>query len=257
MPAFSERIGIPPHDYRPGHSETGVLFSHGLSVDRNEYLDFFHFLATKMNDLGFHTLQIDYCGHGDNKYPLNIALQLLEALRAVDFLKARGCKRLIFVGCSFGAGPMTFAMNRAEVPARGILICPVLNYSRQLLSGETEWAQQEFSPSAVQESIFHQYHVLAEGFRIPSEVITEMQIVKLDAEFTRCADSLLIIAGESDSVLSIETMRALSCELRLTNLIVVEKMDHGYTQIGDELGQSTASLRNRDRILDEIVKWGA
>lgn len=237
-----------PCTYRRGSSGRAVVFSHGLSVDRHEYLGLFDFISEYTRKTAAHSVQFDFCGHGTNTQPLSIKRQFEEITCVCTALTELGVVEILIVACSFGAGPALFALNEVPNVRHAVLLCPVLDYDLMLLRGQSEWSREEFSKESLQTAYDSGKLKMTNGFEMPAAVLEEMTRVNLTEYLRRGSSKITAIVAEADTMLSAsDTLRILH-ETNVESVITIKDMDHGYMAVGDDQGLSPESIANRDVI---------
>src|SRR6266498_3419392 len=94
--------------------EALVLWLHGISVNRDEYLGLFKEGAEHLANQGIDSLRIDFRGHGESAgSPADFSVigQMLDVQAAIRYLSDSYGSRLpplFLVGASFGAPPALF-----------------------------------------------------------------------------------------------------------------------------------------------------
>ena len=229
-----------------------IIWMHGISVNKDEYLGFFHEGAKRLGDRGIGSIRFDFRGHGDssgNSLDFSIVGQNLDVRAIVDFAQhnfARGT-RLHIVGASFGAPPAIFAA--ARYPIRSIcLIAPVLSYRRTFIEPETEWGREIFSIDRLQKLDKTGRLYIESEFCVSHRFVEEMRIIRPDTVLADLKQRILIMHGNRDSMVPYDATAQICEGLQHVTLLTLEGADHGFMQEGDDEGVSPNSLSNKETI---------
>src|SRR5262245_39256508 len=135
-----DKVTIPAIVNVPGvHPEEVYLLLHGLTTDKNEYLDFYTQVARRLAITGIGSVRFDFRGHGESRAPaseftiLNSASDVLACSRWLrdEYPDARQN----VLGTSFGAGAGIVAV--AAMPSwfnKLRLLAPILNLEELYMS---------------------------------------------------------------------------------------------------------------------------
>ena len=237
-----------------------VLWLHGITVDKNEYLDFFkdgaEFLASK----GFDSLRIDFRGHGASEgttKDFSIIGQLIDTKTAVKYITDYyGVNTEIYIlGCSFGAPPAIYtALEYPEIIKKILLISPVLSYRRTFLNPETEWAQELFNSETIALLEKNDELFLDEHFSIGMRLVEEMKVIRPESDIKLTKQETFIIHGDADSMVPFNVSKEISNVSSKISLHTVKGMDHGFMDEFDEEGTGQKSLENKNNIYELIVE---
>lgn len=244
------------------HQHTFAILLHGITTDRNEYLDFYRAVTERIFRRGVSSLRFDFRGHGksqEEQSAFSPIGQVLDLIGAINFLaaskKADNCKLIAF-GTSFGAGPALFVSRLLPNIFAGIyLLAPVLDYRVTFLEPKTAWAKEYFSAEALANSLKYGSLKLDE-FNVGIRAITEMAFLNPSSVAQAIRDiPIRIVHGEEDSMVPIEQSENLQASAKNVSLLKIPGMDHGYNAIGDEDGRSVESARNLTTIVDDFLAF--
>ena len=231
-----------------------VLWLHGITVDKNEYLGFFgegaNYLAKRQCD----SLRIDFRGHGSSSgssLDFSIAGQMLDVEAALgyllDYYSTRSLK-IHIVACSFGAPPAIFiALQRAAIGTL-VLIAPVLSYKRTFLEPETEWAKGIFTQTALSSAAKTNQLFFNPDFPISMRLIEEMALIQPNQALAELTRPTLVIHGDADSIVPFNASKEAVRRARYAKLKRFRGMDHGFTDKEDDTGTTPRSIENKRRI---------
>jgi hypothetical protein len=91
-----------------------------------------------------------------------------------------------------------------------------------------------------------------EDFAISSRLVEEMRIIDPEAALRRIIQRVVLIHGDSDTMVPYAVSEKIADEVQQINFISFSKMDHGFTDINDDSGDSPESIRNKNRIYEVI-----
>ncbi len=244
---------------RSGSSDV-IVWMHGITVDKNEYLDFYREGESCFEKQGVSSVRFDFRGHGESSgtsLDFSIIGQNFDAQAVIE---ATGRwlgsgSRIHVVGTSFGAPPAIFAAARYPQLIHSVtLIAPVLSYRRTFLEPETEWAKEIFSSEGWRDLNDTGRLCFDETFCVSHRLVEEMRVIRPDIAMAELLQPIVIIHGENDSMVpypaSVEACRALPG----VRFVSLANTDHGYTYEGDEAGQSDASRANKETIFRLIAE---
>lgn len=247
-----------------GKGKAIILWLHGITVNRNEYLNFFKDGAALLKTKGVDSLRIDFRGHGKSSgtsLDFSVVGQMLDVEVSIAYLTTRydlGVQGIHIVACSFGAPPAIFTALRHPNTVRSItLIAPVLSYERTFLAPETPWAQSIFNSETFSRLIKTNKLYVNDDFPISSRLVEEMHIIDPEDALRRVTQRVVIIHGDSDTMVPYAVSEEIAREIQHIKFISFRNMDHGFTDVNDEDGDSAESIENKNRIyeiIDETCK---
>jgi pimeloyl-ACP methyl ester carboxylesterase len=239
----------------PEQPRCACVLLHGLSVDRDEYADFYVDLAEKLAFAGVASARFDFKGHGSraNKWKqLSVTSQVADTMSVMEWLRARYQllpPRIGIVATSFSAPAAIYAAwIRPDIVNRLALISPVLDYDVTFLNPMTAWGLDNFGERNIARA--HKTGVLmVDGEqRLPDALFDEMAILDPLRQLSSLDCRTLIVHGSQDSMVPIGPARA-AAVFPQVDLVEISNMDHGPFHIDDETGESGASLRLRAEVI--------
>ena len=239
-----------------------AILMHGITTDRNEYLDFYKDLADHLAQHQISSLRFDFRGHGTSKEkqttfsPIG---QVLDLVGAVNFLNDRSDlsrARLVAFGTSFGAGPAIFTSKfRSGTFSRLYLLAPVLDYEMTFLKPRTNWEREYFTNKALA-AAYKNGSLKLDQFDVGVRALAEMNLLNPAATAKELeALPIRIVHGEADSMVPIDQSETLSRLVPNISLLKMPGMDHGFNASGDDEGTDQRSLQNRAKIFEDFVSF--
>lgn len=235
-----------------------VIWTHGISVDKDEYLGFFRDGAQWLARKGITSIRFDFRGHGGSSgssLDFSIVGQNLDTRAVIEFVQQEfsGRARIHVVGASFGAAPAIFAAARYSDTIESVaLISPVLSYVRTFLKPETEWAKELFSDDQLRALYNSGRLYLDSTFCIGPRLVEEMWIIRPDTELRHLSQRVLAIHGNRDSMVPFDATVQACRGLEHVVFVTLQGADHGFMQEGDEEGLTPQSLANKEAIFRKL-----
>jgi pimeloyl-ACP methyl ester carboxylesterase len=237
-----------------------VLWLHGITVDKNEYLGFFEDGAEYLAEKGVDSFRFDFRGHGQSggsSLDFSIAGQMLDLEAALDYLICYYQKpklKIHVVGCSFGAPPAIFMAIRRNIFGKLILIAPVLSYKRTFLEPETQWAKEIFNEKTLLKAKQTNRLFINPKFPISMRLIEEMVLTMPEIAFREVRQPTIVIHGDEDSMVPFGVSKSAVKHARCAKLKRFRHMDHGFNDADDEKGTSSRSIKNKQRMFKIIER---
>lgn len=241
-------------------AEGVVLWLHGITVDKNEYLGFFEDGAEYLEKKGVDSLRIDFRGHGQSSgssLDFSVAGQMLDLEVALDYLICyyQNPKLKIYVvACSFGAPPAIFMATRRNMFRKLVLIAPVLSYKRTFLEPETKWAKEIFNEKTLLKAAKTNRLYINPKFPISMRLIEEMVLTKPEIALCELRQPTIVIHGDADSMVPFNVSKSTVKRARCAKLKRFRHMDHGFNDADDEKGTAERSVKNKQRMFKIIER---
>lgn len=239
-----------------------VIWMHGISMDKDEYLGFFYDGANALAYEGYPSIRFDFRGHGDsqgNSLDFSIVNQTLDVEAVIKFVQntyGSSPFRLHLVGASFGAPSAVFAAARHPDMIQTVcLISPVLSYQRTFLKPETEWATELFGEGQMQMLERTGRLQLDSEFCIARRLVEEMHVVRPDVALRELRQSVLVFHGNCDSMVPYDATVEACRGLNHVRLVTMDGIDHGYMVLGDDEGLAPQSIANKKEIYRQLIDF--
>lgn len=237
-----------------------AILLHGITTDRNEYLDFYRTLSDHLASNAVSSLRFDFRGHGTSKEPqtaFSPISQVLDLMGAANFLKQKlgpSAERQVIFGTSFGAAPSIFLSKMVPSQFKKIyLLAPVLDYRMTFLDPKTSWAREYFTAQTIADARVKGY-LLLDQFKVGIRALSEMDLLDPTQAAAQLKQTRIrIVHGRQDSMVPVEQSLHLRDFAGHVSMIEIDNMDHGFNAIGDDEGTSAQSLQNRQRIFDDFL----
>lgn len=247
------------------HSDTQAnrgtyILCHGLSTDKNEYLDFYKLLGSALLDSGFSVLRFDFPGHGDaaadsELFSLRTCFYETVLMAQLASKTLEPGQPLNFFGTSFGAGPAVFAAaTAASITQRVTLLAPAVQYRDLYIDPVCPTRRQNYAN-------FFENALLREGVVEIGDFVSlnwknavEFSTVNLSAQIEAIEDRLTILHGTEDGAIPLSLVQKLASKHPGAKLVERSGMEHGFTNLGDQTGKDPRSLDNIDAIVLEAVR---
>lgn len=235
-----------------------VIWMHGITVDKDEYLGFFRDGAKALASQGISSIQFDFRGHGQSSgssLDFSIVAQNLDVQAVVEFIQRQVSRkaRIHVVGASFGAPAAIFAAARyIDRVASVSLISPVLSYRRTFLEPETEWAKELFSARQLRRLGDSGRLYFDSEFCISPRLVEEMRIIRPDIALGDLQQRVLAVHGTRDSMVPFNATAQVCRGLEHVTLVTLDGADHGFMQEGDDEGITPQSIANKEGIYRKL-----
>jgi len=246
-------INIPPK------TNGFVLMMHGITVDKDEWENFYVETANELNMMGLGTLRFDFRGHGESgnsSMDVSIIGDILDIKASIEQIRKHWSGKIVFIATSFGAGPAILTASQIQEMIQCIiLIAPVIDYEATFLKPRTEWAKASFNQIALKELTKKGYLYLDKSFKLSARLIEEFRFIKPYEILDKIQIPVLLIHGEKDSMVPFEISNEHSHPNLFSKFLALSNMDHGYPDIDDDTGKGPKSQENKRKIFYEINQF--
>ena len=236
-----------------------VVWLHGITVDKDEYLNFFKDGAEWLARSGIASLRFDFRGHGKSSgSSLDFSVvgqnyDVRAAIEAVHKWYGSGV-RIHLVGASFGAPPAIFAALKFRSCVNSIfLMSPVLSYQRTFIEPQTEWAAELFSAKQMADLDRTGQLFMNERFCIGHQLVGEMEVIQPDREIERICQPLTIVHGDRDSMVPYDVSAEVCRRMKNIQFETLSGADHGYMKYGDDEGLLEESATNKRNVFELLL----
>lgn len=235
-----------------------VVWLHGITVDKDEYLDFFRDGATWLQEEGISSLRFDFRGHGSSSgssMDFSIVGQNYDVRAAIEAVQqwSQSPIRMHLVGASFGAPPALFgALKFASSVASVFLISPVLSYEKTFFEPSTEWAAEVFSREKRNELDRTGKLYMDPEFCIGHRLLGEMEVIQPDRVLELVRQPVTVVHGDKDSMVPYHVSQQICTAIPNIRFLTLPGADHGYMKAGDDEGHLDESIANRQKVFQLI-----
>lgn len=241
-----------------GESKDVIIWLHGITENKNEYLNFFKDGSKWFENYGISSIRFDFRGHGNSSgisSDFSIVGQIIDALTVINYIKnnSLNANRIHLVGLSFGAPPSIYlSMKYPDLIKSLTLVAPVLSYKRTFIKPETEWAKSLFSEKNVNELEKTGRLYFNESFFIGLNLYIEMNLVNPEMFLQKIIQPTLVMHGDRDSMVPYDATYQICKGISNLNLVTLFGADHGFMQEGDDDGLLKKSKENKIFIYEKI-----
>lgn len=236
-----------------------VIWLHGISVNKDEYLNFFKDGAEYLKTHDVDSIRLDFRGHGlssGSSRDFSIVGQVLDIRSVIEYAKEYYKKDVdvFLVGCSFGAPPAIMTAIAEPLIKKICLISPVLSYKRTFLAPETEWAKQLFNIDTIKNLYCSNQLYFDDDFCISTKLFEEMKYIIPECLIKKVEQPIVVIHGDADSMVPYTVSAEISNRNKRIKFVPIKDMDHGFMDKADEEGITSKSLSNKLHIYELILE---
>ena len=246
----------------------GVLFVHGITVDRDED-GFYSTFAARLDGTDATSLRFDLRAHGKSggSYEgVTLSGVINDIGSAYGLLASRlppGAPAFV-VAASFGGGlAACWAAELAagshahghDVPPKGlVLLNPLFDYGKRMIFDKPYWSGAGLTEGGVSRLSGRGWLDHGE-FKIGPAMFNELLYMRPQAKVRDLGIPLLVIHGNKDSMVPYDIARRCAGEARDSEFVTVEGADHGFVHPDDEDYTHPDTLRFRDGVFKKVLMW--
>lgn len=221
-------------NYWSADSEAGIVMSHGFTGDKTEW-GYFDTVAEELNEAGYNVIAFDFAGSGESDdEPLRIDSQVNDLGTAIDYLESQNVERVGLYGHSQGG--LVSLRNYSPDIETMFLSSPVTDSMPDYRQLRLDAEQRE----EVEEKGYW-IKTREKGPRdeivIDEEIIEEKESVNQDQLLDDVKCSVMIVHGDKDGIVPLESSIRAVENLEDAQLRVIEGLDHGYDEFMDEVAK--------------------
>lgn len=229
--------------------EKAYIILHGITTDKNEYLNFNRRLAEILINEGIPSIRIDFRGHGDSskaQSDFTISSQITDVVATANWLvKEKGFSQIGLIGTSFGAPPCIFTASLLkETISDIILVAPVLSYEDVFVHARTNWGKELFYNLYERVLLKNEHVEIADNFFFNKRLVSEFSLIDLNLQIPKVDCKIKIIHGDADGIVNFQTSEEFANRYPDIDLTIIKDMEHGFTYKGDEVGNNPKSMEN-------------
>ncbi len=241
----------------PPKPKAFALLTHGITVDKNEYGDFYTKMAAMFYKNQIATLRFDFRGHGESSgssMDVSVIGEILDIKASIEQIRKFWRSKIVLVAASFAAGPAILVANQQPNQIKCMtLIAPVLDYEKTFLKPTTPWGRTSFNQKSMNKLWRKGYIFLDKTFKLSPRLIEEFYAIRPYLFLEKIDIPILVIHGNRDSMVPYDVSRELSSSNKRIRFITLKDADHGYPDYRDPDGDGPKSVANMERIFEEVV----
>jgi len=236
-----------------------VLMAHGITMDKNEWNNFYVEIAQDLCKRKFASFRFDFRAHGESEglqRDLTVIGELIDIKASIKKIRENWKQKISIIATSFGAGPaILYTAQNPDVVSCLILLCPVIDYESTFLNPIVPWAKESFNEKGFKDLEEKGFLLLDGVFEIGIKMVEEFRIVKPYEYLKRITCPVLTIHGDMDSMVPYEISKKYGSPNEFSKFVTLKGADHGFVAYDDETGESKQSQRNKQIVLQEIIQW--
>lgn len=242
------------------HKATGyVILAHGITMDKNEWANFYVDVAQELCKKDFGSLRFDFRGHGESEghqKDITIFGESLDVDASVEKLSEIWEGGISIIATSFGAGPaILYASKNKEKVKCLVLLCPVIDYVATFLKPITPWAKETFNDEGFKQLKEKGYILLDGEFKLGAKLIEEFKTMRPHELLRDVKCPVLTIHGNKDTMVPFRISKQYGVPNDRSEFMTLKGADHGFVAFGDELGDSKNSIKNKKIVIDKVTEW--
>lgn len=243
----------------------GVLFVHGITVDRDED-GFYRTFAERLDRIDATSLRFDLRGHGRSGGGGYERVTLSGVVNDVGRAHVQLASRLppgaplFVIAASFGGG---LAVHWAAAPAAPaaaplaglVLLNPLFDYGKRMLFDKPYWSGGGLTADGL--GMLAGRGWLDHGeFRIGPAMLNELLCIRPQESVGSLGVPLLTVHGDADSMVPHGISRSCTCSARDSEFVTIGGADHGFVHPDDDEDHAHPdTLRFRDAVFGKVLSW--
>lgn len=236
-----------------------TLMVHGITVDKNEWNNFYAELARILYERKIASFRFDFRAHGESEglqRELTVMGELVDIKASIKKIKEKWKRKISIIAMSFGAGPaILYTAQNLDTVNCLILLCPVIDYESTFLNPIVPWAKESFNEKGFKDLEEKGFLLLDGVFEIGVKMVEEFRIIKPYEYLKKITCPVLTIHGDRDSMVPYKISKKYGSPNKFSKFVTLKGADHGFVAYGDEAGKSDQSKRNKKIVLKEIIQW--
>lgn len=236
-----------------------VLLAHGITVNKNEWDNFYVDVAQELYKKGFASMRFDFRGHGESsgeQEEMTIIGEALDVSASIGQISKRWAGNISIIGMSFGAGPSIIysAKEKNKINCM-VLLCPVLDYVATFLRPMVPWGKENFNKRKFEYLDKKGFLLLDGEYKLGAKVIEEFKVIKPLELFKEINLPILVMHGDKDSMVPFKVSKKYGKPNKKSQFIAIRNANHGFIDANDETGKSSKSVQNKRYVVGEAVAW--
>lgn len=204
-----------------------VILAHGFASnkDRKSYLD----LEEKFNRRTISTFRFDFHGHGESEgkfEDLKVSQAAVDILSAIAFLKNKGYRKIVLVGCSFGGMASILAAAKSNDVRVLALKAPVSDYLGKITADVSHCPLKEWK----EKGFMYYTNKKGEKLKLNYSFFEDVEKVKTYEEAAKITIPTLIVHGDKDKNVPIQQSKKLAKIIKNSKLEIIKGADHFFSK---------------------------
>ena len=245
----------------PETADVGVVLAHGLTVDRDEYNNFYVQLAEELAEHDICSLRFDYRGHGSSggsPKEMTVIGELLDLRAALDTLETEAdISNMGIIATSFGACSTALCVSR--YPKRMDAVClfsPVLSFELTYLDPPVDSVKSPLlTPEHEQELRESGSITRPDSFELGAQLIEEFGIIEPYEHLSETNVPTLTIHGVSDDVVPPVISRMHGVPNIDSEYLELPNVGHGFFAPDDLEGEDELTISSQETAIEKGVEW--
>lgn len=240
----------------PSNPKEFALLMHGITVDKNEWENFYVDLASELSSHDIASMRFDFRGHGESdgtSLDVSVIGDVLDLKAARTEIRRHWTGKLNLIATSFGGGPTLLAAEQWGSQVDKIaLIAPVIDYEFSFIHPTTPWGRTWFNKTALAKAYRTGFLPLNRTFRLSTKLLEEFRVIKPYLAISKLSNPVFIIHGDKDTMAPYSVSARCAKEFSNVTLLTLHNADHGYPDYRDETGHSAKSQANKALLLRSV-----
>jgi len=245
----------------PDNIKAITIMCHGISSNKQEYLDMFSNLAQKLYAESIGSIRFDFRGHGESSgtsMDFDVISQLVDLKSVVCWLQKEKIFSELpinFVGVSFGGAAGILYHHLYKIFQRISLFAPVISYYETFIKPTTDWGIKNFNPEAWSKAKEKGYLLLNDNFKLNVRLLEEFLLFNPIEQLKQLTIPVQIFHGTADSFVPYNVVEKLSKECPNFNIRIIPFMEHGLYIGEDEDGISDDSKKTQEDYYESVKSF--
>jgi pimeloyl-ACP methyl ester carboxylesterase len=245
----------------PKNIKAITIMCHGITSQKQEYLDMFSHLAERLYADSVGSIRFDFRGHGESSgtdMDFDVISQLVDLESVIHWLQNKcGLSELSinFVGASFGSAPGILYHYIHRTFQKISLFAPVISYYKTFVKPTTDWGIENFNPNAWDKAKEKGYLLLDGEFKVNIRLLEEFLFIEPVEQLKQLNIPIQIFHGTNDTLVPVCVVEKLSKEYPQMDIHIIPSMGHGLYIGDDEDGISEKSKQTQEFYYDTVKKF--
>lgn len=213
-------------------ADTLVVFAHGIFSDKRGDGRFDRLSARLLNS-SFDVIRFDFRGHGESPIPsekFTVSGALTDYLSILDWADSQNYDNIAVIGSSFG-GSIVLLERLLPNPRQLVsivLLNPVIDYGITFINPVLNWGREIFGDEKIEKIRKEGKAILIDDFEGSIDFFNELCLIHPDLGFNEISSPLLVLHGDRDEKVPLETIEKLSHKNSNITLDIVVGARHAF-----------------------------